>query len=126
MPHAAPIHITTDRFEAEVLDSDLPAIVDFWAPWCGPCRAIGPALDTVAARYAGKVRVFKVNVDQEPGLAAAFQVRGIPMVVGMRGRDLVDVQVGFRDVSALDELAGRLERLGPVAEDGPPARQERA
>lgn len=110
--------IQTDQFQAEVIDGGLPVIVDFWAPWCGPCRAIAPIMDELAGRHVGKVRVVKVNVDEEPAIAEAFEVRGIPTVVAMRGREVLEVQVGFRGAAALRELADKLAALGPA---GPPA-----
>lgn len=95
------IELTADNFEAEVVECDLPVIVDLWAPWCGPCRSIGPILDKLAIEYAGKVKVAKVNVDKEPELAQAFQVQSIPMVVAMKGRDVQEVSVGFRGEAPL-------------------------
>ena len=95
------IELTADNFEAEVVECDLPVIVDLWAPGCGPCRSIGPILDKLAIEYAGKVKVAKVNVDKEPELAQAFQVQSIPMVVAMKGRDVQEVSVGFRGEAPL-------------------------
>ncbi len=95
------IELTADNFEDEVANSDIPVVVDLWAPWCGPCRAIGPILDKLAEEYDGKVKVAKVNVDDEPELAQAFNVQSIPMVVAMRGRDVESVEVGFRGEAPL-------------------------
>jgi thioredoxin 1 len=103
-----PKHVTTETFETEVIESNLPVVVDFWAPWCGPCRAIGPVLESLASRWAGQVKVVKLNVDEEPEIASAFQVRSIPTIVAMRGRDVIDVQVGFGGQQALEKLFTKL------------------
>jgi thioredoxin 1 len=103
-----PRHVTIETFETEVIDSDLPVVIDFWAPWCGPCRAIGPVLENLANRWAGQVKVVKLNVDEEPEIAGAFQVRSIPTIVAMRGRDVIDVQVGFGGQQALEKLFVKL------------------
>ncbi len=102
------VHVTRDTFQAEVLDSDLPVVVDLWAPWCGPCRALGPVLEELAEEYAGKVKVVKINTDEEPELAGAFQVRSIPMVAALRGNKVVDVQVGFGGRAPLQAMFERL------------------
>jgi len=99
-----PKHVTTEHFETEVIESDLPVIVDFWAPWCGPCKAIGPVLDELSQEFAGQVKVVKVNVDDEPAVAGAFKVRGIPTLVAIKGRDVFDVQVGFGGASAIKKM----------------------
>lgn len=98
------IELTSSNFEDEVVNSDIPVVVDLWAPWCGPCRAIGPILDKLAEEYDGKVKVAKVNVDDEPELAQAFNVQSIPMVVAMKGRDVQEVSIGFRGEQPLREL----------------------
>lgn len=102
------IELTSDNFEAEVAESDIPVVVDLWAPWCGPCRSIGPILDKLATEYDGKVKVAKVNVDDQPELAQAFNVSSIPMVVAMRGRDVEDVSIGFRGEQPLREMFEKL------------------
>ena len=105
--NSKPVQVTTQSFDKEVVNSGIPVIVDFWAPWCGPCRAIGPVLDKLAGTYAGKVKVVKVNVDEEGDLAGAFNVRSIPTVLAMNGRDVLDIQVGFGGQSAIEGLFKR-------------------
>ena len=97
-------HVTTDQFESEVIDPGSPVIVDFWAPWCGPCRAIAPVLETLAERYRGKVKVVKVNVDEEPALAQAFRVTGIPTLVSLRERTVLGQLVGFGGKAGIEKL----------------------
>ena len=75
------IQITDAQFAEEVLNSDIPVIVDFWAPWCGPCKMIAPVLEDVAAEYAGKVKVVKLNVDENTETAPKYNVRGIPTLL---------------------------------------------
>jgi len=74
----ATVAVTDDTFDAEVRQSDVPVVVDFWAEWCGPCKQIGPALEELSAEYDGKVKIVKVNVDENPNSPAQFGVRGIP------------------------------------------------
>lgn len=110
---STPVHVTADTFDSEVVKSKLPVVIDFWAPWCGPCKQIGPILDDLAAQWAGKVKVAKVNTDQEQALAGAFQVRGIPTLAVVEGGEITDVQVGFRGRQPLEQLFEQLaERSG--------------
>ncbi len=101
------IAVTESTFRAEVIESAIPVVVDLWAPWCGPCRAMGPVLDELAGRYAGRVKVVKVNVDEEPGLAAAFKVQGIPTLAVVRADAIVDGQVGFAGRAGIEQLFER-------------------
>lgn len=100
----AVFEVTADNFEQEVANSELPVIIDLWAPWCGPCKALGPVLEKLAAEYDGKVRVGKVNVDKERELAHAFNAQSIPMLVALRGQDVTGHQIGFGGEAQVRQL----------------------
>jgi len=102
MSVAATVTIDRFNFKTEVLDSDVPVVVDFWAPWCGPCRMIGPSLETLALELAGKVKIAKVNVDENPKLAAQYAVRSIPMLAVIKGGQVADIKVGAASKAALE------------------------
>jgi thioredoxin 1 len=85
---------TDSAFDQEVLRSDTPVLVDFWAPWCGPCRAMAPTVDAIAQEYAGKVKVGKLNTDDNPGTAMRFGIRGIPTLLLFKGGQVVEQRVG--------------------------------
>ena len=89
------------EFKKEVLDSDLPVLVDFFAPWCGPCRALAPALEGVAKTYDGRLKVAKVNVDDAQQLAAGYRIRGVPTLMFFKGGEVVDTIVGLPSANAL-------------------------
>jgi thioredoxin 1 len=87
-------HITDASFENDVLKSDLPVLVDYWAEWCGPCRMIAPVLDELAVTYAGKLQITKMNVDENQTVPAQFGIRGIPTLMIFKAGKLVKTQVG--------------------------------
>jgi thioredoxin 1 len=93
--------VTNLNFSDEVMKSDKPVLLDFWAPWCGPCRMLGPIVEEVAAESAGKAKVCKVNVDEEPELAQAFGVASIPTLVVMKGGKVASTMVGLRPKAAI-------------------------
>ena len=94
-------HLTEAKFEAEVLKSDLPVLLDFWADWCGPCKAIAPLLDQISQECEGRLRVMKVNVDENPRLAQAFRIQSIPFLALVAGGQVVDALTGAVDKRTL-------------------------
>ena len=95
------VHITDDTFEAEVLEAEQPVLVDYWAEWCGPCRMIAPILDDVAADYAGRVKICKLNVDENQATPPRYGIRGIPTLMLFRNGNVEATKVGALSKSQL-------------------------
>lgn len=100
------VTLTEKNFDAEVMQADVPVLVDFWAPWCGPCRMLAPAVEQIAEEYAGRAKVCKVNVDDEPALARRFGIASIPTVLVFKNGQLTDQVVGLRPKAELEALLG--------------------
>ena len=95
------VAVTDANFDAEVRNSEIPVVVDFWAEWCGPCKQIGPALEELSSELAGKVKIAKVNVDENPDLPAQFGVRGIPALFMFKDGQVVSNKIGAAPKAAL-------------------------
>jgi thioredoxin 1 len=100
--------VTDDTFDAEVLKSDLPALVDFWASWCGPCRAIGPVVEELAEEYAGKVKVAKLNVDESPKTPGQYGIRAIPTLIMFKNGEVVDQITGAVSKSHIESALQKI------------------
>ncbi len=103
-------HADDNTFESAVLKTERPALVDFWAPWCGPCRALAPVLEEIAKAYDGRANVIKVNVDESPKTAANYGVRGIPTLLFIREGNVRETLVGL---TTKDKLAALIDRNLP-------------
>ena len=95
------LHVTDSTFESEVIDSELPVLVDYWAEWCGPCKAIGPMLEEVAKDYGGKIRIAKLNVDENSATATKYGIRGIPTLMLFKAGDVAAQKIGALSKSQL-------------------------
>ncbi|MBQ1335076.1 MAG: thioredoxin [Clostridia bacterium] len=104
------LNLKTDEFDREVINSNIPVLVDFWASWCGPCKMIAPEVDKLAESYDGRLKVCKVNVDEEPALAAEYMVMSIPTLIFFKGGEMQNKIIGvqkFRELSlAADSVIG--------------------
>ena len=105
---AAVAEVTDQNFDAEILNSDTPAIVDFWAEWCAPCRAIAPIIEDLAASYGGQVKVVKMNVDENPATPARYGVRAIPTILAFKGGTVVEQIAGARPKAAFEAMVEKL------------------
>ena len=102
-----PVHVTDDTFEAEVIQSDMPAIVDFWAAWCAPCHMIAPILEEIAGEYDGQLKVAKLDVDQNPRVATQFGIMSIPTMILFKEGEAVERLMGYMPKERL------LEKITP-------------
>ncbi|MBZ0188872.1 MAG: thioredoxin [Candidatus Obscuribacterales bacterium] len=103
------VEVNEKSFPGEVAQSDLPVVLDFFALWCGPCRNLAPELDKLAREFTGSIKVVKVNVDENPKLADAYQVRGLPTILFMRDGNIVDQHAGLLNLSQLRQYVLRLK-----------------
>ena len=101
-PHI--VHTTDATFSQDVLKSEKPVLLDFWAEWCGPCKRLGPTIDELASDYDGRVTVAKLNVDDNPGIAGRFSIRGIPTLLLFKGGQIVEQVVGLADKDSLKKI----------------------
>ncbi len=98
------IKITKSNFQQEVIDSDTPVLVDFWATWCGPCKMIAPALEQIALEYDGKIKVGKINVDEEQELAMEFKIMSIPTIMLFEGGQVKKTEVGYMTKEQIEQI----------------------
>jgi len=106
---------TDAAFDQDVLNSEVPVLVDFWAPWCGPCRAMSPTVDAVATEFAGKIKVGKLNTDDNPATAMRYQIRGIPTVLLFKGGQIVEQRVGAMPKPELIKMISAHADTAPAA-----------
>ncbi len=107
MAATAGLAVTDSEFDEKVLKSDIPVLVDFWAEWCGPCKAIGPSVEQLASEYEGKAKVFKLDVDQSPNVASTYGVMSIPALLVFKGGKVVDQMVGAAPKATIEQLIKR-------------------
>jgi thioredoxin 1 len=108
MAGAGVLEVSDATFDKEVLQSEQPVMVDFWAVWCGPCKAIAPIVDSVAASYAGKLKVAKVNVDENGATPSRYGIRGIPALLFFKGGKVADQVVGYVPQDVIDQKVQKL------------------
>ncbi len=102
------MQVNERNFEDEVLQSDIPVLVDFWAPWCGPCKAIGPVIDELAEEYADRVKIVKMNVDDNPTTPGKYSIRAIPTLILFKGGEIVDQVTGAVAKSNLEQMMSKV------------------
>jgi thioredoxin 1 len=114
MAGSAVLEVSDATFDKDVLQSEQPVLVDFWAVWCGPCKAIAPIVDDLATTYAGKLKVVKVNVDQNGATPSRYGIRGIPALLFFKGGKVADQIVGYVPREVIEEKANRILALAPT------------
>lgn len=102
------LEVNVDTFEQEVLKSEIPVVIDLWAPWCGPCKALTPTLESVAADYEGKIKVVKLNIDDNPSIAAQYQVMSIPTLLFFKDGRVESQVIGL---VGKDKIAGKIDAM---------------
>jgi thioredoxin 1 len=101
------IQVTDGNFDAEVLKCDLPVLVDFWAPWCGPCRAMGPIIDELANEFTGQIKICKMNVDENSASPSKFGIRAIPTLILFKNGEVVDQTTGAVSKSSIKDMIAK-------------------
>ncbi len=96
--------VSDSEFTSQVLESNVPVLVDFWASWCGPCQIMGPVVDEIAGQYEGRVKILKLNVDENPLTPAKYEIRGIPTLIVFNKGEIVDRLIGAQPKSAVESL----------------------
>ncbi len=104
----AEIHLTDDSFEKEVVQSQSPVLVDFWAPWCGPCRMLSPVIEEIAKEYTGKIRVAKINTDDHPNSATRFKISAIPTLLFFKDGKVIEQMVGVHSKAEIKKTLDSL------------------
>lgn len=102
------LEVTDDTFDSEIVNSDIPAMVDFWAEWCGPCRMVGPVVEELAKEYDGKVKIAKMNVDQNRQTPARFGIRNIPTLILFKGGEVSQTIIGAQPKSSIEDALKKL------------------
>jgi thioredoxin 1 len=100
---SAALDVTDASFKQEVIESDIPVLVDFWAPWCGPCRMVAPVVEEIATQYEGRLKVVKINTDENPKVAGEYGIRSIPTLMVFKGGEKVGIHVGAVPKSTLSK-----------------------